>query len=312
MTQEIGILMNKERKIRLGIIGTSAGNGHPYSWASIINGYDDNYLDDCPYPAIIKYLRANDHFVNKIKNVEITHIWTQDIEVSKEIANIAFIPNIEKNYIDLIKKVDGILLARDDFENHLSMSMPFLKASIPIYIDKPIATNLKTLNNIFKEQKYKGQIFSCSALKYAKEFNLGDDYLSNFGSLKKVIAIAPKDWLHYSVHIIEPVLKIFKLYKNFNSIFVKEYNTKGQSVEIVWDDFPLFEFINTGDNNTPISIELIGDIKSEKIIFKDTFFAFKAALEEFIYGIRNSSEQSSHNELCSIVQIIENGAKFKL
>ena len=302
--------MNKERKIRLGIIGSSPGNGHPYSWASIINGYDDHYLNDCPYPAIIKYLRASDLPVNKIKNVEITHIWTQDMEESKKIANLAFIPNIEKNYIDLINKVDGILLARDDFENHLNMSKPFLKAYMPIYIDKPIATDLKTLDSIFKEQKYTGQIFSCSALKYAKEFNLSENYLSKIGRLKKVIAIAPKNWSHYSIHIIEPVLKIFKLYKNFDTILVKEYNNKGQSVEILWDGLPIFEFINTGDSKTPISIELIGSIKSKKIIFRDTFFAFKAALEEFIYGIRNSSEQSSYNELYSIVQIIENGTKI--
>jgi hypothetical protein len=28
------------KKIKLGIIGASKGNGHPYSWSAIFNGYD--------------------------------------------------------------------------------------------------------------------------------------------------------------------------------------------------------------------------------------------------------------------------------
>ena len=30
--------MNK--KLSLGLIGVSEGNGHPYSWSAIFNGYD--------------------------------------------------------------------------------------------------------------------------------------------------------------------------------------------------------------------------------------------------------------------------------
>jgi hypothetical protein len=27
--------------VRLGIIGASPGNGHPYSWSAFFNGYDE-------------------------------------------------------------------------------------------------------------------------------------------------------------------------------------------------------------------------------------------------------------------------------
>ena len=30
--------------IKIGIIGTSEGNGHPYSFSAIINGYDDKNM----------------------------------------------------------------------------------------------------------------------------------------------------------------------------------------------------------------------------------------------------------------------------
>ena len=36
------IIMAKD--INLGLIGISEGNGHPYSWSAIINGYNEAYL----------------------------------------------------------------------------------------------------------------------------------------------------------------------------------------------------------------------------------------------------------------------------
>ena len=47
--------MNKE--LNIGMIGISDGNGHPYSWSAIFNGYDHKNMKDCKYPAIINYLK---------------------------------------------------------------------------------------------------------------------------------------------------------------------------------------------------------------------------------------------------------------
>ena len=41
--------------LRLGIIGISEGNGHPYSWSAIFNGYNHEYAQDCPFPVIPDY-----------------------------------------------------------------------------------------------------------------------------------------------------------------------------------------------------------------------------------------------------------------
>ena len=299
--------MLRNKKINLAVLGISDGNGHPYSWSSIINGFNDKYLDNCPFPIIVEYLREKSFPSNKIKNVEVTHVWTQDTDVSKNIAQIAKIKNIENDYKNLIDKVDGILLARDDFENHYEISLPFLRAGIPIYIDKPIATNIKDLKRIYDEQKYIGQIFSCSAIRFASEFNLDKSYLDKFGGIIKIIAIAPKDWSHYSIHIIDPVLKLFNLFGDYKILSVEKYNHYGRSIEVKWNNSFNTEFITTGEMSTEISIEIIGNYKAEKLIFKDPFNAFKNALEEFISGIREGNEKITLKELHSIVKIIEEG-----
>ena len=39
------------------MLGCSAGNGHPYSWSAMFNGYDRDLMTrECPYAGIPEYL----------------------------------------------------------------------------------------------------------------------------------------------------------------------------------------------------------------------------------------------------------------
>ena len=44
--------------LRFAMLGMIEGNGHPWSWSAIINGYDREKLAACPYPVIPQYLNA--------------------------------------------------------------------------------------------------------------------------------------------------------------------------------------------------------------------------------------------------------------
>ena len=107
-------------------------------------------MKTCPNTrAIPEYLFTKTWPDSAIKHVNVSHIWTQNLTSSKYIAACAKIPNVVENIEDMFGNVDGILLARDDFENHYenAKKYPFL-SGIPIFIDKPIATNLIDLDLI--------------------------------------------------------------------------------------------------------------------------------------------------------------------
>ena len=40
--------------LRLAMLGMIPGNGHPYSWSAIVNGFDPAAMAACPYPVIPK------------------------------------------------------------------------------------------------------------------------------------------------------------------------------------------------------------------------------------------------------------------
>ena len=75
-------------KINLGLIGYNEGNGHPYSFSAIINGYNEDAMKRSRYPQISNYLDARKKSDFDIYDAEINYVWTPYDEVSNEISNM--------------------------------------------------------------------------------------------------------------------------------------------------------------------------------------------------------------------------------
>ena len=107
--------------LKLGMIGLSVGNGHPYSWAAICNGYSPEHMNACEFPVIPQYLAKQAWPAARIPGVEVTHIWTQDAELSLRVAKAALIAHVVEEPAAMLGQIDALLLARDDAMNHLAV-----------------------------------------------------------------------------------------------------------------------------------------------------------------------------------------------
>ena len=221
--------------INLGIIGLSEGNGHPYSWSAIVNGYDHEKMKKCPFRSIPDYLSKESWPHAMIDNATITHIWTQDHSLSEAIAESCFIKNVCEKKEDMIGEIDGLLYARDDAQNNVTNCKSFLEASIPIYIDKPISFSRDDLDLLLKFQTYNQQIFTCSALKYAKEMFLTKDELEKLGKVECIYCEVPKSWQKYAIHVLEPVFEQFS-FLEIDDIKIIHNTTKAHKVSVKFRD----------------------------------------------------------------------------
>lgn len=299
--------------INLGIIGMSDGNGHPYSWSAIFNGYDPAHMVNCEYPAITEYLSHQSWPNCRISGAKVTHIWTQDIVKSYEIARSSLIPNVVRNIDEMIEAIDGILLARDDAENHFKLAKPFIDAGVPIYIDKPVALSRAQLKSLYDLEKYPGQIFTCSALRYSTELSLSRPEIEALGNLENIIAVTANSWDKYAIHIVEPVLKLVgnqaKIAKS-ERIKHCNFDKNGASSLIVdWDSGVQTIFTASGTGKTPISIRVMGDVGYIDLQFSDSFNAFRNALLDFITGIEKKDVRSSREFNYKAVDLLERGRK---
>lgn len=297
--------------LKLGVIGLSEGNGHPYSWSAIFNGYDALEMEKCGYPVIPRYLEQQQWPESRIKEATVTAIWTQDIALSQHIAKASKIEHVVTCYTDMIGQVDAILLARDDAYNHLQYAEPFLRQGIPIYIDKPIALSINNLDKLYALEQYSGQIFTCSALRYSQQLTLTKADRQSLGTIKQIAAFTPKSWSKYAVHIIEPVLNMLpKEDKPVEMTVLSADKDSGTgNLMVRWESGIQTNFFALGDVQTPISIRIFGTNGCKDLTFTDSFSAFKAALQSFIQGITDKKVMSDKAFNTTVVQLLERGCQ---
>jgi predicted dehydrogenase len=273
-------------------------------------------MASCPFPVIPQYLSEQDWPSAAVPGAQVTHVWTQDPAISAHIAAAARIPHVCTHMEDMIGQVDAVLLARDDPEHHYQMARPFIEAGLPIYIDKPAAADRATLDALFALEKWPGQIFSCSAVGYAREFSLTPEQRQEIGPLRWVEASIMKSWVKYGVHIIDPVLRLEPgLWQGAHGALTSVTNTgthepDGQRINLVtasWDSGFRAVFRVTGEVPAPLRITVYGERGFIELNFKDTFNAFKSALADFVEGIRSRTVRSERAFLQTLVDIIEKG-----
>ncbi len=293
------------KPLKLGVLGISPGNGHPYSWSAIFNGYDPAVMADCPFPVIPRYLAERRFPEDAIAGANVTHVWTQDRAASEHIAAAALIPTVVAQPEEMIRQVDAILLARDDAENHMTHAAPFLAAGLPIYIDKPLALSRAAALALYGRQKQPGLVFTCSALAFAREFRLTSEERTALGPLRYVEAVAPKDWDRYAIHVIEPLLNLIGAQGEIRR--AKASGSEVRTLDLEWASGLTGRIVTLGVPAGPIEIRLYGEHGFRTLRFEDSFEAFRAALSVFTEIVTGVRPSQTPEQVLPIIDIIEAG-----
>jgi predicted dehydrogenase len=288
--------------IRLGVIGMSAGNAHPYSWSAIINGYyDAQEITAIGYPAVAAYLQANRDTLG-IPAARVTHVWTQDRKISESICKAARVEQVAEKLEDLIGQVDAVLLTRDDPENHVTMAKPFIDANIPLFIDKPLASNWDDLH-WFKEKITEGKfIMSCSSQRYANECKIVQQELHNLGPLELITAVGKKDWIKYGVHLLEG---IFALVNDPVVNAVQHVGRDKQDIVHIEFDNGLQAMVHLFMDITPtFQISVFGRNGWRLIEVKNSYSMFRDNIIEFVRSVQEGKPRLSFDKTENIIRTL--------
>jgi predicted dehydrogenase len=291
--------------LRLGILGMSEGNGHPYSWSAIFNGYHEEAMATCPFPVIPAYLKRQTFPADCIAGAAVTHVWTQSREVSEHVAAAANIPYVVDDRRDMLGQVDAVLLARDDAESHYEIAGPFLDAGLPIYIDKPVALTIADAKKLYGRQKAPGQIFTCTALAFAPEFQLSRAEIEELGALRYVEAITVKDWDRYAIHVLEPLCNL--LAEQGGIARARPTGGNVRHLDIAWASGLTGRVTALGTPRGPIAIRLYGENGHRDMSFRDAFATFRNALSHFVEIVRGDRATQDPAAVLEIVRLVEAG-----
>ena len=192
-------------EIRLAMLGMIEGNGHPYSWSALVNGYNPEEMAKCPFPVIPQYLAEVPANTMRILGARVTHVWTDDPADAPKVAAASRIQNVVARPEDVIGQVDAVIIGTDDGHEHVRRARPFIEAGLPMFVDKPLAINVADLNQFIRWHQGGTVFLSSSNMRYAPEIRQVLRQKAQLGELRWITTCTSKTWERYAIHALEGI-----------------------------------------------------------------------------------------------------------
>lgn len=179
-----------EKNIRIGIIG--AENSHTIGFGKMFN-------TDKKFPGM-----------------EVKYVWGETNEFAKNAMEKGNIPNQVKDPNEMLGKIDALIVDHRHPKYHLEPAIPFIKAGIPAFIDKPFCYRAAEGKEFLELARKMGTpVTSYSSIAHsAATFDLKEQ-VKNM-EISQVIRTGPVDLdseyggvFFYGVHILQPLMNIF-------------------------------------------------------------------------------------------------------
>lgn len=305
-------LIKNPNEIRLAMLGCTVGNGHPYSWSAMFNGYDrERMTKECPYAGIPAYLNKEPAPTLTIPGAKVTHVCcTGDGGFTADhVAKCSLIPNVVEKPTDVIGQVDAVIIATDKGGEHVARARPFVEAGLPVFVDKPLADNAPDLR-VFCEWVAAGKaIMSSSSMRYTKEFLPYRLSTHELGELRFVSITTPKSWETYGIHALEAIYPIM------GPGFLTARNTGTKERNIVHLKHRCGAdaiVVATADMYGSFGcLQLCGTAGKVQVSSGDTFFSFKAQLVAFIEYLRTGVRPFPFAETVELMQLVIAGIRSR-
>lgn len=283
--------------IKIGIIGYNEGNGHPYSFSAIINGFNKAKMARSRYPVIYDYLIKREPAEFGIEDLEVTHIWTPYKGISKEIADCTYIKHVVDHYEEFSGQVDAVIIARDDVESHYEIARYFLEQGLFVLVDKPLAINEGEIA-YYRPFLEKARLMSCSGLRYKPEIETCFDQTLKAEDICFINAYSVLDWYKYGIHVLEAVTPLLG-----NRITGVQHLNDALNylvkVSYAEDKYLLIQI------NKKYGWGIKADIFTKngffQVRFDDNFTCFKRMLQEFCRMIKSGKPPIPTDETISIL-----------
>ncbi len=189
-----GVMANtisKDKKIVIGIIG--AENSHSYGYGKLFN------ID------------------KKFPGIEVKYIWGETNEFAKKAMEKGAIPIQVKDPKEMLGKIDALIVDHRHAKYHLEAALPFVKAGIPTFVDKPFCYRAAEGKKFLELAKKLGTpISSFSSIANSNGTLDMKKQVQEMQEVAQIVRTGPLELdskygniFFYGVHLVQPILDIF-------------------------------------------------------------------------------------------------------
>ncbi len=299
-----------DKELKIGILGFTSGNGHPYSWSAMFNNYRPEFMKDCGFPVIPAYLGKQPEHTFGIPGARITHVCCTGfagIDEARKIARASNIDTVCERPEEMIGQVDAVICATDVGDEHVERCRPFLEAGLPMFIDKPLVNSEEDLRTFLAWRKEGKKFLSSSSLRYCKSM---EPYYRNhyeLGELKFIIRPMAKYLETYGIHALESVYPL--LGEGFVS--AQWMGGNGKSTLYIEHGSGCVVIITQDRELVGTGAILMGSAGSQVVSDDDSYYSFKKQLDLFVHWLRTGEEPFPFRETVELMKLLIAGLRSR-
>ena len=147
---------------------------------------------------------------------EVTHVWGETAGFAAKAAQEGHIPTIVDDFTRMIGQVDGVVIDHRDGKHHLPAARPFVEAGVPVFVDKPLCTDLAEGIEFVRFARAKGvPVTSFSVISLQQSVLAFNEAARKLGGLRSVFTAGPCDVeseyggvFFYGIHPVEMVCNL--------------------------------------------------------------------------------------------------------
>jgi len=227
------------------------------------------------------------------------------------VAKATFIPNVVERSEDVIGQVDAVVIGTDKGYEHVDRARPFVKAGLPVFIDKPLCDREDHLRQFVTWQQEGKAILSTSAMRYAREFCAAKQRMvTEVGEPRLITTTTCKSWERYGIHALEGV---YPLLPPGGWLSVANTGTEKANIVHVRHAAGVDVVLAAVDDMYGAfgKLGIYGTKGSLTTSFEDTFFCFKAQLLAFVEYLRTGELPFPFAETVELMKIIIAGIRSR-
>ncbi len=153
----------------------------------------------------------------KFPGVEVLYVWGETEEFAGNAVQNGGIPNMVKDPMEMMGKIDALIVDHRHPKYHLEAATPFVKAGIPTFIDKPFCYRVSEGKEFLSMAREAGTpVTSYSSIAQSDATFDIRKQVESLGEINHVVRFGPVDLnseyggvFFYGVHIVQPLMYIF-------------------------------------------------------------------------------------------------------
>ena len=246
----------------------------------------------------------------QIKGVSVDYIWGETEEFAKASAEKGAIPHIVRRATDMLGQIDALIVDHRHAKYHLPAAMPYLKAGIPMFIDKPFCYRSregKAFLQLARRKKVPVTSYSTTPLSQSAEEL--KKKVSELGQLHAVSSFGPCDLesvyggvFFYGIHQVELVLGLCG--GDVASVLVTR-NGDCSTGQLIYRS-GLVATLNLVKAKWPeFSVTVLGEKGVCHQVLTSDANPYLTGIKRFVNMFRTGKEPRPHAEILRSIQVLE-------